>query len=180
MTKRHLFIQIIKIIGQIIKIIGLMAGMMLAAATGRPSLAQEASIKASFASKVKEPVPVSMLTGQSCLIIFDQQIGRLSVSNQEPVEAIPVSRNQMIVNSKALGKTRLTVWSKQEEEFLFFDVDVRANLDQIDAQVRALFPKEDIRLSQANGAVVVSGKVNSDVAKQVESVVQAAGFKTVW
>ena len=179
MTKRHLFIQIIKIIGQIIKIIGLMASMMLAAATGRPSLAQEASIKASFASKVKEPVPVSMLTGQSCLIIFDQQIGRLSVSNQEPVEAIPVSRNQMIVNSKALGKTRLTVWSKQEEEFLFFDVDVRANLDQIDAQVRALFPKEDIRLSQANGAVVVSGKVNQDVAKQVESVVQAAGFKTV-
>lgn len=172
MTKRHFLIEFIRIIG-------LLAGMALAAVAGKPAWAQEASIRASFANKTKEPVAVSLLTGQSCLILFDQPIGRLSVSNQEPVEAIPVSRNQMVVNGKTLGRTRLTVWSKQEEEFLFFDVDIRANLEQIDAQVRALFPKEDIRLSQANGAVVVSGKVNPDVAKQVESVVQAAGFKTV-
>jgi pilus assembly protein CpaC len=59
-------------------------------------------------------------------------------------------------------------------------VFVRANLSLIDSQIRALFPKDDIRLSQANGSVVLSGTV-SDLATvaQADSVVQAAGFKTV-
>jgi pilus assembly protein CpaC len=61
-----------------------------------------------------------------------------------------------------------------------FDVYVRANLSLIDSQIRALFPKDDIRLSQANGSVVVSGSVaNEGISKQVQSVVEAAGFKTV-
>ena len=46
-------------------------------------------------------------------------------------------------------------------------------------QVRALFPNMDIRLSQANGAVVISGSIPPAMMKQVETVVQAAGYKTV-
>jgi pilus assembly protein CpaC len=50
----------------------------------------------------------------------------------------------------------------------------------IDSQIRVLFPKDDIRLSQANGSVVMSGKVsNPKIAAQTEAVIQAAGFKTV-
>src|SRR5207245_3315151 len=60
------------------------------------------------------------------------------------------------------------------------DVFVRANLSLIDAQIRALFPKDDIRLSQANGSVVLSGTVRDpQSAQQADNVVQAAGFKTV-
>jgi Flp pilus assembly secretin CpaC len=61
-----------------------------------------------------------------------------------------------------------------------FDVYVRTNLSLIDSQIRALFPKDDIRLSQANGSVVLSGNVSDPrIATQAEAVVQAAGFKTV-
>jgi len=57
---------------------------------------------------------------------------------------------------------------------------VRANLTLIDSQIRALFPKDDIRLSQANGSVVISGSVSDQrIATQADAVVQAAGFKTV-
>ena len=60
------------------------------------------------------------------------------------------------------------------------DVYVRANLSLIDSQIRALFPKDDIRLSQANGSVVISGSVaDPATSAQIDSVVQAAGFKTV-
>src|SRR5262249_11436702 len=46
--------------------------------------------------------------------------------------------------------------------------------------IRALFPKEDIRLSQANGSVVISGSVaNAAVSTQVQNVIEAAGFKAV-
>ncbi len=50
----------------------------------------------------------------------------------------------------------------------------------IDSQIRALFPRDDIRLSQANGSVVLSGTVaEPQSAQQADAVVQAAGFKTV-
>jgi pilus assembly protein CpaC len=46
--------------------------------------------------------------------------------------------------------------------------------------MRVLFPKDDIRLSQANGSVVLSGNVSDPTkAAQAQSVVEAAGFKTV-
>jgi pilus assembly protein CpaC len=155
------------------------AGLLMAAAFAQLAMAQETIIRASFLYSEREPVAVNVLSGQSCLIIFDQPIGRLAVSNTETAEAVVVSPNQMMVNGKASGRARFTTWSKDGEKFVFFDVDVRANLAQIDSQVRALFPNEDIRLSQANGSVVISGNVDPKVAPQIESVVQAAGFKTV-
>jgi pilus assembly protein CpaC len=61
-----------------------------------------------------------------------------------------------------------------------FDVYVRANLSLIDSQIRALFPKDDIRLSQANGSVVMSGSVrDAKTVGQAQAVIEAAGFKTV-
>ncbi|MCI0525439.1 MAG: hypothetical protein L0Y75_09280, partial [Acidobacteria bacterium] len=85
----------------------------------------------------------------------------------------------IMVTGKVSGKTRFTTWAEKGGKIIFFDVDVRANLEQIDSQVRVLFPKEDIKLSQANGSVVISGTADQNIAKQVETIVQAAGFKTV-
>ncbi|MFN0086337.1 MAG: type II and III secretion system protein family protein [Blastocatellia bacterium] len=150
-----------------------------AAAIVAQAQAQQTVIRVSFLFPEREPVPVNVLTGQSCLVIFDQSIGRLAVSNTESAEAVIVAPNQMMINGKASGRARFTTWAKDGDRFVFFDVDVRANLAQIDSQVRALFPKEDIRLSQANGSVVISGNVDSKVATQVEEVIKAAGFKSV-
>src|SRR5262245_16876532 len=115
----------------------LMAGLLAFVALAVPAFAQETVIRSSFSSTSKEPVTVSILTGQSCLLVFDRPIGRLAVSNQEPAEAVPVAPNQLVVNAKLPGRTRLTTWSNNDEQFIFFDIDVRANLEQIDAQVRA-------------------------------------------
>jgi pilus assembly protein CpaC len=141
--------------------------------------AQESIVKVSFANPPKEPVALYVLTGQSLVVRFDQPIGRLAVSNLDSAEAVLVSPQQLVINGKASGRARFTTWTKDEDQLIFFDVDVRVNLAQIDSQVRALFPKDDIRLSQANGSVVISGSADAKVAQQVEQVVQAAGFKTV-
>src|SRR5262245_8974955 len=158
---------------------GLLAGVLAIALFSSPIFAQEAVIRSSFKSASKAPITVSILTGQSSLLVFDQPIGRVAISNQDAAEAVPVAPNQLVINGKSPGRSRLTTWSNQDDQFIFFDIDVRANLEQIDAQVRALFPKDDIRLSQANGSVVISGKADPKIAQQIESVVQAAGFKTV-
>src|SRR5215208_5073013 len=143
-------------------------------------LAQEMNTNASFGSDTKEPIPVNVLVGQSRLLTFDRAIERFSVSNPEIAEVVLVTSNQVVVNGKAFGQVNFIAWEKGSARFVVFDVYVRTNLSLIDSQIRALFPKDDIRLSQANGSVVISGNVSDPrIAAQVDSVVQAAGFKTV-
>ena len=123
---------------------------------------------------------INVLVGQSRVINFDRQIGRFSVSNPEVAEAVLVAPDQVLVNGKAFGQVNFIAWEKSGGKFVVFDVFVRANLSLIDSQIRALFPKDDIRLSQANGSVVMSGSVDDPkTAQQADAVVQAAGFKTV-
>ena len=141
--------------------------------------AQESSYTASFKQN-KEPVAVNVLVGQSRVINFDKPVGRFSVSNPEIAEAVLVTPNQVLVNGKAFGQVNFIAWEQSGGEYLVFDVYVRANLSLIDSQMRALFPKDDIRLSQANGSVVMSGSVaDPKTLAQAQSVVEAAGFKTV-
>jgi len=142
--------------------------------------AQDQSTNASFSTAGKEAIPLNVLVGQSRLITFDSPIERFSVSNPDIAEAVLVTSNQVVVNGKAFGQINFIAWQKSSSRFLVFDVYVRTNLSLIDSQIRALFPKEDIRLSQANGSVVISGTVSDPrVASQTDAVVQAAGFKTV-
>src|SRR5215204_2179982 len=143
-------------------------------------VAQDMSTTASFGSDLKEPIPVNVLVGQSRLLTFDRPIERFSVSNPEIAEVVLVTSNQVVVNGKAFGQINFIAWEKGSARFIVFDVYVRTNLSLIDSQIRALFPKDDIRLSQANGSVVISGSVaNGMTATQVQSVVEAAGFTVV-
>jgi len=142
--------------------------------------AQEQSTNASFSNDAKDVIPVNVLVGQSRLITFATPIERFSVSNPDIAEAVLVGTNQVVVNGKAFGQINFIAWEKGTGRFVVFDVYVRTNLSLIDSQVHALFPKDDIRLSQANGSVVMSGSVSDPrIANQVDAVVQAAGFKTV-
>ena len=141
--------------------------------------AQETSYKASF-GQTKESIAVNVLVGQSRVINFDRPVGRFSVSNPDIAEAVLVTPDQVLVNGKAFGQVNFIAWEQTGGQYLTFDVYVRANLSLIDSQVRALFPKDDIRLSQANGSVVISGSVaNATTAAQVQSVIEAANFKVV-
>ncbi|MEP6743448.1 MAG: type II and III secretion system protein family protein [bacterium] len=157
----------------------LLLASLIIVATSSLAFADENSYKASFKQN-KEAVAVNVLVGQSRVINFDKPVGRFSVSNPEIAEAVLVTPDQVVVNGKAFGQVNFIAWEQSGNEYLVFDVYVRANLSLIDSQIRALFPKDDIRLSQANGSVVLSGSV-ADVktAGQVQSVVEAAGFKTV-
>src|SRR5262249_11304263 len=162
------------------RLICLLAPALLLLAMTPVATAQEVAYAASFAKNNKEPVAVNVLVGQSRLITFDHSLERFSVSNPEIAEAVLVSANQVVINGKAFGQINLIAWEKNSQRFIVFDVYVRTNLSLVDSQIRALFPKDDIRLSQANGSVVLSGTVSDPkIAAQADAVVQAAGFKTV-
>src|SRR6185295_1961726 len=156
----------------------LLALIAMVVCSAIPLNAQDQSTNAVFGTK--DVIPVNVLVGQSKLITFNQPIERFSVSNPDIAEAVLVAGNQVIVNGKAFGQINFIAWEKGTGGFVVFDVYVRTNLSLIDSQIRALFPKDDIRLSQANGSVVISGTVSDPrIAAQADAVIQAAGFKTV-
>jgi pilus assembly protein CpaC len=161
----------------------LITALICAALLGITTVAhgqQATSVSASFVDAPKESIAINVLVGQSRVINFDRKIGRFSVSNPDVAEAVLVAPDQVLVNGKAFGQVNFIAWEKDTGKFVVFDVFVRANLSLIDSQMRALFPKDDIRLSQANGSVVLSGSVKSPATSaQAEQVVKAAGFQTV-
>ncbi|MDT7806890.1 MAG: pilus assembly protein CpaC [Acidobacteriota bacterium] len=164
----------------IAKIFVLVGVLSLSATAARAQAPQQNFVPASFENAQKEPVQINVLVGQSRVINFDKPIGRFSVSNPEVAEAVLVAPDQVLVNGKAFGQVNFIAWEQKGGTFIVFDVFVRSNLSLIDSQIKALFPKDDIRLSQANGSVVISGKVQqAKTVEQVEAVVKAAGFNTV-
>ncbi|MDQ3817033.1 MAG: type II and III secretion system protein family protein [Acidobacteriota bacterium] len=164
---------------QIARLVTLLCAAMITASAALVAGAQEISYKASFDNN-KESIAVNVLVGQSRVINFDKPIGRFSVSNPDIAEAVLVAPDQVLVNGKAFGQVNFIAWEQTGGRFLVFDVFVRANLSLIDSQIRALFPKDDVRLSQANGSVVISGSVaDAATVGKVQSVIEAAGFKTV-
>lgn len=159
----------------------LICAALIAAASFNAQAQEENFVAVSFSTNTRQTsTPINVLVGQSRIINFDRQLGRFSMSNPEIAEAVIVTPHQVVVNGKAFGQVNLIAWDKEDSRYIMFDVYVRANLSLIDSQIRALFPKDDIRLSQANGSVVLSGTVaNPKTMAQAEAVIQAAGFKTV-
>jgi len=164
---------------QITRQVSLLMASLVILLINSVAFAQENSYKASFKEN-KDAVAVNVLVGQSRVINFDRPVGRFSVSNPEIAEAVLVTPDQVLVNGKTFGQVNFIAWEQSGKEYLVFDVYVRANLSLIDSQMRVLFPKDDIRLSQANGSVVMSGNVSdTTTATRAQAVVEAAGFKTV-
>jgi pilus assembly protein CpaC len=162
------------------KIFVLVGVLSVCAGPARAQGPQQNYVPASFERAQAEPVQINVLVGQSRVINFDRPIGRFSVSNPEVAEAVLVSPDQAVVNGKAFGQVNFIAWEKSGGQFIVFDVYVRSNLSLIDSQIKALFPDDDIRLSQANGSVVLSGSVKKAMTvSQVEAVVKAAGFQVV-
>ncbi len=160
---------------------------------GLSASAQERnSLSASFENDTKQPVKIDVLVGQSRVIDFNEPIERVSVSDPKIVEAVPISPKQVLINGITFGQVNLVVWNKRPElpanapptslredsKMIIFDIYVQANISLIDNQIKVLFPKENIQLSQAQGSIVLSGSVtNAELSKQAQAIIEAAGFK---
>ena len=142
---------------------------------------EKSTLQASFANNT-QPIKIDVLVGQSRLIEFDQEYERLSISDPKVAEVVPISHRQALINGLTFGQVNLVAWVKRAEgapeRTLVFDIYVQVNLSLIDNQIKILFPKENIQLSQANNSVVLSGTVTRpELADQAQKIIEAAGLK---
>ncbi len=157
---------------------GVLALIMLFAVSVLTFAQEKAMIQASFANN-QQPVKVDVLVGQTRVLDFDQEFDRVSISDPKIAEAVPISFRQVLVNGLTFGQVNLVAWSKEKpSRMLVFDIYVQANISLIDNQIKVLFPKENIQLSQANNSVVLSGTVTRpELADQAQKIIEAAGMK---
>lgn len=145
------------------------------------SAQEKTTIQASFANNL-QPTKVDVLVGQSRVVEFDQDYERLSISDPKIAEVVPINYRQALINGLTFGQVNLVAWAKRKpeepERMVVFDIYVQVNTSLIDNQIKILFPKENIQLSQANNSVVLSGSVTRpELADQVQKIIEAAGLK---
>lgn len=158
------------------------APVLMIAASLCVNAQERAILQASFANN-SQPIKIDVQVGQSRVIDFDRDVDRVASSDPKVVETVPISLNQVLINGLQFGQVNLVAWSKpkikgEASRMLVFDVYVQVNLSLIDNQIKILFPKENIQLSQANNSVVLSGSVTKpELSEQVQKIIEAAGLK---
>jgi pilus assembly protein CpaC len=104
---------------------------------------------------------LALETGQNRLLILTEPIGRVSVADPRVADLKVITPVQLLLTSRGVGTTDLTLWNKRDEP-LVLALQVTRNLDRLKSQLAELFPEEKITVSTAGDLVVLSGEV-SDV-----------------
>ena len=161
---------------------GLLFLLLIAGWVGVGMAQERPTLRASFAKNQQTSIKVDVLVGQSRLIELDEDYERVSISGEKIAEVVPISTRQVMVNGLNFGQVNLVVWAKNAPagapRMMIFDIFVQVNLTLIDNQIKILFPKENIQLSQANNSVVLSGSVTRpELADHAQKIIEAAGLK---
>ena len=138
--------------------------LMVVGASGAVSAA-DSGLSAVPAIRIEREVGavrnLALETGQNRLLILTEPIGRVSVADPRVADLKVITPVQLLLTSRGVGTTDLTLWNKHDEP-LVLALQVTRNLDRLKTQLAELFPEEKITVSAAGDLVVLSGEV-SDV-----------------
>jgi Flp pilus assembly secretin CpaC len=101
---------------------------------------------------------LALETGQNRLLLLSEPIGRVSVADPKIADLKVITPTQLLLTSRGVGTTDLTLWNKKDEA-LVIALLVTRNLDRLRTQLLEFFPTEKISVSAAGDLVVLSGEV---------------------
>jgi len=140
--------------------------------TGQPSL---------MAAQAPPPagagVPrISLTAGRSTVLETDFDITRIAVTNPAIADAVVVQPREVLVDGKAAGTVSLIVWGADRRQQ--YDVVVEQEVSNLQQQLQALFPGEDIRVNASPEAIILSGQVSSNpIMLRAGEIAQATSAK---
>src|SRR6266446_3236464 len=103
---------------------------------------------------------LKLTVGKSVVIDYPSDIGRISTSNPDIVDAVPITSREILINAKANGQSTLVVWSKTGERS-FFAVTVDMNLESIQKLLKETFPNEPIEIRASRDSASLNGRLSS-------------------
>lgn len=118
------------------------------------------------------PEEIRVTLGRSVVIDYPEDVSRISTSNPEVVDYVPVSTREILLHAKGVGSATLVVWAKSGQRN-FYNVNVEMNLEPLRKLLRETFPGEDIQISAARDSISLNGTVSSPaVADRAAALLQ--------
>ncbi|WP_321477643.1 pilus assembly protein N-terminal domain-containing protein [uncultured Paludibaculum sp.] len=105
---------------------------------------------------------IRVTLGKSVVIDYPEDVNRISTSNPEVVDYVPVSTREILLHAKGLGAATLVIWAKSGQRN-FYNVNVEQNLEPTRKLIRDAFPREDIQVASAKDTISVTGTVSNQM-----------------
>src|SRR5262249_14268725 len=116
-----------------------------------------------------EPTSMTLTVGRGQLVQFPDEASRVSVSDPMIADAVVVSAHDVVLNGKAPGNTTIMIW--HGDNVSPYEVTVEPDLTEVQKQLKASFPTEQIDVSSSKSAIILTGVVSDpQVAKEAASI----------
>jgi pilus assembly protein CpaC len=135
-------------------------------AAGTPALAQNS------------PEEIRVTMGKSVVLDYPEDVSRISTSNPEIVDYVPVSTREILLHAKGVGAATLVIWAKSGQRN-FYNVNVEQNLEPMRKLIRDTFPKEEVAVIGSRDAISLVGTVSSQAASDKLTTLLGAMSKNV-
>jgi pilus assembly protein CpaC len=116
------------------------------------------------------PEDIRLTVGKSIVVDYPTDIGRISTSNAEVVDASPVTTREILIHGKAYGTVTLVVWSKSGQRN-FYNITVEQNLEPLRRLLKDAFPREEFAIVASRDSLALNGRVSGkDVAERATAL----------
>jgi len=114
---------------------------------------------------------IRVTLGKSVVIDYPEDVNRISTSNPEVVDYVPVSTREILLHAKGLGVATLVIWAKSGQRN-FYNVSVEQNLEGLRKLMKDTFANEDISIIGSRDTISLTGRVtNQAVADRALAMV---------
>jgi pilus assembly protein CpaC len=121
---------------------------------------------------------IRITAGKSVVLDYPEDVARISTSNPEIVDYVPVSTREILLHAKGQGMATLVVWAKSGQRN-FYNINVEPNLEPLRKLIKETFPGEQIQVVGAKDSISLIGVVSTPgVAERLVALVTPAA-KTV-
>ena len=103
---------------------------------------------------------VMLTAGRSTVLVTDFDITRIAVTNPAVADAVVVQPREVLIDGKTAGTVSLIIWGAAERTQ--YDVVVDPGVTTLQQTFQQLFPGEDIRVSQNEESIILTGSVSSN------------------
>ena len=119
---------------------------------------------------------IVVTAGRSTVLTTEFNVTRIALTNPAVAEATVVAPREILIDGKTAGTISLIVWG--ETRRMQYDLVVEQPIAALQQQLQALFPGENIEVSNNEDATVLSGNVSSTgVMLRAGEIAKAAATK---
>lgn len=117
--------------------------------------------------------------GKSVVIDYPEDVARISTSNPDIVDYVPVSTREILLHARGAGIATLVVWAKSGQRN-FYSVAVEQNLAPVRKLLGETFPDEDIHVQGAGDSLTLTGMASTQaVADRALAILQPVAKSVV-